>query len=165
MSNKIFMYLFFFAVLFVIFQYMNEKTIFESQEKRINTLSSKLIKAKDSMSGLHDRILDLNYFTLQGNENAMTYFESGGYDAAKVEAIVSDIIYDKNLEKGGNSLIPVAGINGVMRVNKLKFLNHKWILADFSDGTYWGEMIVEYFYDENKELHLTTLGSALYPSN
>ncbi|MFT5981876.1 MAG: hypothetical protein ACI9RM_000300, partial [Ulvibacter sp.] len=35
MKNKIFMYLFFFALLFVIFQYMNEKTIFESQDKKI----------------------------------------------------------------------------------------------------------------------------------
>lgn len=159
------MYLFFFAVLFVIFQYMNEKTIFESQEKKINTLSEKLTKAKDSISGLHDRVLDLNYFTLQGNENAMTYFESDGYDASEVEAMVSDIIYDKNLEEGGNSLIPLAGINGVMRVNKLKFLNHKWILADFSDGTYWGEMVVEYFFDEKRELQLRTIGSTLYPSN
>ncbi len=159
------MYLFFFAVLFVIFQYMNEKTIFESQENRIAKLSEKMNAAKDSISKLEDRVLDLNYFTLQGNENAMTYFESSGFEAEKVEAMVSDIIYDKNLEEGGNSLIPVAGINGVMRVNKLKFLNHKWILADFSDGTYWGEMIIEYFFDENRELQLTTVGSALYPSN
>jgi len=165
MRNKIFMYLFFFALLFVIFQYMNEKTIFESQEKKINAISEKLDKAKDSLSSLEDRVLDLNYFTLQGNENAMTYFENSGYDAKKVEAMVSDIIYDKNLEEGGNSLIPVAGMNGVMRVNKLKFLNHKWILADFSDGTYWGEMILEYFFDENKELQLRTIGSALYPNN
>ncbi len=165
MKNKIFMYLFLFAVLFVIFQYMNEKTIFESQEKKINTLTEKLTKAKDSISSLHDKVLDLNYFTLQGNENAMTYFESGNYDPAEVEAMVSDIIYDKNLERGGNSLIPVAGINGTMRVNKLKFLNHKWIQADFSDGTYWGEMVIEYFFDENRELQLTTIGSTLYPTN
>ena len=165
MKNKIFMYLFLFTLLFVIFQYMNEKSIFESQESKIANLSEKLSKANDSLGVLNERVADLNYFTLQGNESAMTYFESSGYDAEKVEAMVSEEIYEKNVEKEGNPLIPVAGINGVMRVNKVRFLNHRWILADFSDGTYWGDMILEYFFDEKGELHLTTISSALYPSN
>jgi len=165
MRNKIFMYLFFFALLFVIFQYMNEKSIYESQEKNIKSLSDKLSTTIDSIAILNDKVADLNYFTLQGNENAMTYFESSGYDTAKVEALVTDVIYEKNGEKEGNPLIPLAGMNGVMRINKLKFLNHKWILADFSDGTYWGEMILEYYFDENKELQIITLNSTLYPSN
>ena len=114
---------------------------------------------------MNERVLDFNYFTLQGNENAMTYFENLGYDALNVETLVADSIYDKNVEQGGNPLIPHAGINGVMRINKLKFLNHKWILADYSDGTYWGEMLVDYYFDENKELQLAVLGSTLYPKN
>ena len=36
------MYLFFFAVLFIIFQYMNEKQIYESQESQIAVLTKKL---------------------------------------------------------------------------------------------------------------------------
>ncbi|WP_093142888.1 hypothetical protein [Ulvibacter litoralis] len=164
MRKSIFMYLFFFAVLFIIFQYMNEKTIFESQERQITSLTEKAVKAADSVETLNNRVLDLNYFTLQGNENAVSYFEGIGLDAQKVEAMVSDIIYDKNVEAGGNSLIPMEGINGVMRINKLKFLNHKWILADFSDGTHWGEVVIEYFFDEKNELHLKTLSSTLYPS-
>ena len=164
MKNKIFMYLFFFALLFVIFQYMNEKTIFESQDKKITSLSEKASKAIDSIEILNDRIADLNYFTLQGNENAMTYFENIGLDATKVEGQVADAIYDKLTEGGGNSLIPLAGTKGAMRINKLKFLNHRWIQADFSDGSSWGEMIVEYFYDHNMELQLTTIGSVLYPN-
>lgn len=165
MKNKIFMYLFLFTLLFVIFQYMNEKTIFESQETKIESLSEKLTKATDSIDSLNDRVADLNYFTLQGNENAMTYFENLGFDAAKVESLVADMIYEKNVEKGGNSLIPHAGIDGLMRVNKLKFLNHKWVLADYSDGTYWGDMIVEYYFDEENQLQFETISSALYPAN
>ena len=61
-------------------------------------------------------------------------------------------------------MIPLAGTKGAMRINKLKFLNHRWIQADFSDGSSWGEMIVEYFYDHNMELQLTTIGSVLYPN-
>ncbi len=164
MKSKIFMYLFFFAVLFILFQYMNEKSIFESQENKIDSLSEKLTTAKDSIDALQDRITDLNYFTLLGNDNAMTYLENLGLNAAEVENAVAETIYERNLEKGGNTLIPLEGMYGEMRVNKVKFLNHRWILADFSDGKYWGEMILEYFYNDKMELELTPISSVLYPN-
>ncbi|MCG2418979.1 hypothetical protein K8089_08080 [Aequorivita sp. F47161] len=163
MRNKIFMYLFLFAVLFIIFLYMSEKSIFESQEKRIALLEAKVEKANDSIKTLHNTMESLNYFTLQGNDNAMTYFENMGYEAAEVEAKVSDQIYDFNLQKGNNPLVPFDGMEGDMKINKLKFLNHKWILADFTDGTYWGEMILAFSFNKNNELELTTLDSFLYP--
>jgi hypothetical protein len=164
LKNRIFMYLFFFALLFVIFQYMNEKTIFESQEKKITSLTEKKMIGLDSIAGLNDRIVDLNYFTLQGNESAMIYFEKLGLDPLKVEQQVSDVIYDRISENGGNSLIPFAGTNGTMKINKLKFLNHRWLIADFSDGSSWGEMIVEYFFDDKMELQFSVIGSVLYPN-
>ena len=37
MKRTLFMYLFLFTLLFVIFQYMNEKKIFEKQENKIVT--------------------------------------------------------------------------------------------------------------------------------
>lgn len=163
MRNKIFMYLFLFALLFIIYQYMNEKSIFESQETRIENLEAKMETANDSINTLQNKIGDLNYFTLMGNDSAMSYFEKMGYEAAEVEAMVSDQIYDFNLQKGNNPLVPFEGMNGDMKINKLKFLNHKWILADFSDGKYWGEMILEYYFNQKNELELKTLGSLLYP--
>ena len=164
MKSKIFMYLFFFAILFILFQYMNEKSIFESQEKKISTLSEKLKSSKDSIATLTDKVADLNYFTLQGNDNAMTYLENLGLNASEVEQTITEMIYESNFESDGNPLIPIEGMNGVMRVNKVKFLNHRWILADFSDGKYWGEMVLEYFYNENMELELTPISSVLYPN-
>lgn len=164
MKSRIYMYLFFFAALLIIFMYMNQRSIYESQEKKIGSLTEKLQKSNDSLSVMEDRVLDLNYFTLQGNENAMTYLESLGFDSVDIEQFVSETIYDMNLLEGGNPLVPLEGVQGEMRVNKLKFLNHRWIQADFTDGTYWGEMLVEYFFDENKELQLTPLGSVLYPN-
>ncbi len=163
MKSKIYMYLFFFAALLIIFMYMNQRSIYDSQEKKITSLTEKLKKSTDSLSVMEDRILDLNYFTLQGNDNAMTYLENLGFDSAEIENQVSETIYDMNLQEGGNPLVPLEG-EGEMRINKLKFLNHRWIQADFSDGTYWGEMLVEYFFDENMELQLTPVGSVLYPN-
>ncbi len=164
MKSKIFMYLFFFAILLVLFQYMNEKSIFESQEKKINLLSAKMTKANDSIAVLSDKVSELNYFTLQGNENAMTYLENLGMDPSRVEQLVADAIYERNFDQGGNSLVPMEGMYGKWMVNKVKFLNHRWVLADFSDGKYWGEMVLEYFFDEQNQLDLKVLSSVLYPN-
>lgn len=164
MKRQIFLYLFLFTLLLVIFQYMNEKNIFENQENKIENLRAKVEADQDSILKLNDKIGDLNYFTLQGNENAMTYLESLGYDSADIEKLVTNQIYDQNVIKGNNPLVPFEGMNGEMKINKLKFLNHKWILADFTDGTYWGEMILEYNIDENKVLSLNTIASLIYPN-
>ncbi len=153
-----------FALLFIIFQYMNEKSIFESQQNHIEKLQSQVEKMSDSISKLKDRVEDLNYFTLQGNDNAMTYLENLGYEAIDIENYIRDQIYDQNTLSGDNPLVPFEGMNGEMKINKLKFLNHKWILADFTDGTYWGEMILEYSIEENGDLNFKTLASLIYPN-
>lgn len=158
------MYLFFFALLFIFYQYMNEKKIFESQDARIEKLEATIKTGNNSIDSLQNQVRDLNYFTLLGNENAMTYLEKMGFEAADVEAMVSDQIYDFNLQKGNNPLVPFEGMNGNMKINKLKFLNHKWIQADFTDGKYWGEMILKYYFNEKKELELTPIASLLYPN-
>ncbi|KAA3620737.1 MAG: hypothetical protein DWP94_11865 [Flavobacterium sp.] len=164
MKKRIFMYLFFFAVLFILFQYMNEKTIFESQEKKINSLTNQLAE-KDSISEmLSDRVAELDYFTLLGNENAMTYIENLGMEAEEAQSLVTEAIYESNFGDGQNALVPVESQDGKMRINKVRFLNHRWILADFTDGTYWGEVLIDYFFDDKEQLILTPIGSTLYPN-
>lgn len=165
MKKSLFMYLFFFAILFVLFQYMNEKKIFEKQERKIESLKLKLNKATDSIEVLSNIANDNNYFRLQGNENAMSYFESLGFDSNAIENLVSEYIYDENLMSGDNPIIPFDGINGTMKINKLKFLNHKWIIADFTDGKYWGEMVLEYFITDTKEIELNSVVSLLYSTH
>lgn len=164
MKKNIFMFLFLFSLLFIIYQYMNEKKIFSNQEQKIESLAQRNENDKDSIQKLNDRVTDLNYFTLQGNENAMSYLENFGYDAVEIENLVSNQIYDQNTIKGNNPLVPFEGFEGDMKINKLKFLNHKWILADFTDGKYWGEMILEYSINDKKELTLNTIASLLYPN-
>ncbi|MGB3342352.1 MAG: hypothetical protein WBA61_00435 [Aequorivita sp.] len=163
MRSKIFLYLFLFTLLLVIFQYMNEKKIFEAQETKIENLQIKIEKANDSIEQLNNKVADLNYFTLQGNDNAMTYLENLGFDAKAVENLIADEIYEQNTVKGNNPLVPFDGIEGDMKINKLRFLNHKWLLADFTDGVYWGEMILEYSINENKDIVLHNTASFIYP--
>lgn len=166
MKRAIFMYLFFFAMLFVIFQYMNEKKIFGKQENKIESQRNKINKLKDQVKVITDSLESLSnvdYFSLQGNENAISYIESLGFEALEIETFVSDYIYDQNLKKGSNQLVPYEGINGDMKINKLKFLNHKWILADYTDGRYWGEMVLEYYVTKDREIELKQISSLMYP--
>lgn len=142
---------------------MNEKSIFEAQENKIESLNVQMKTEQDSVNSFKQKVADLNYFTLQGNDNAMSYLENAGFNAKAIEDLVTNQIYDQNMIKGNNALIPFEGINGEMKINKLKFLNHKWILADFTDGTYWGEMILEYSINKEKQLTLNTIASLLYP--
>lgn len=163
MKSKIFMYLFFFSILLLLFMFMNQKSIYEKQQKQIDRLTEKVKESTDSIAAMEDRILDLNYFTLQGNENPVSYLENIGLDAAEVENTLTEDIYDLNLTKGGNPLINVEGY-GELRINKVKFLNHRWIQVDFTDGSLWGEMLIDYFYDENMQVELTPISTVLYPN-
>ncbi len=171
MKRTIFMYLFLFTSLFIIFQYMNEKKIFEKQENKIEsqrykikTLKNTIKVITDSLETLSNKISDVNYFTLQGNENAVSYIENLGFEAKEIQGFVSNYIYDQNLKKGNNQLVPYEGINGDMKINKLKFLNHKWILADYTDGRYWGEMVLEYYVTKDRKIEFHQISSLMYPT-
>lgn len=163
MKKSLFMYLFFFALLLALFMFFNQKRAVESQQAKIDQLESALTKANDSIISLAEANQELNYFTLLGNDNAMTYFEQKGFEAQEIENYVRESIYAYNGEIAGNPLIPYEGMEGgTMRINSLKFLNHRWLVADFTDGKYWGEMILEYFIEPDNEITFNTLGSLLY---
>ncbi len=164
MKNKLFMYLFLFSILLVIFLYMNHKRIYESMSKEVNYLKLHNELQAATITQLNETNTDLNYFTLLGNNNAMDYFEQSGYEAEIINDVVSTQIYAQNSLQGDNALIPYAGMEGIMKINKIRFLNHKWIIADFTDGRYWGEMIIQYDLDEHQNLTLNTLASFLYPA-
>lgn len=163
MRRQIFLYLFLFALLLLIFQYMNEKSIFESQENQIQTLRTKVEKLTDSVQSQNNQLLESNYFSLLGNENAMTYLENSGHSPEELETYISDWIYDQNLAAENNPMVPYEGSHNGMKVNKIKFLNHRWIIADFTDGIYWGEMLLEYYVNESGEIDFENLGALIYP--
>ncbi len=165
MRNKIFLYLFIFTLMFTIFIYVNDKKILDSRDAQIENLEAKLIRAEAVAEELQSRNIELEYFSLSKNEEALTYFENEGINAEELERVLEDEIVGRNRADQGNDLIPFEGMNGVMRINKVKVLNHKWIIADFTDGTYWGELFISYEIDENRNLKLNTERSFLYPVN
>jgi hypothetical protein len=163
MGNKILMYLFIFSLLFTIFIYVNDKRILDSKQERIESLENKLLSAEEEFSGNLNQTEENDYFSLENNEDALSYFENKNIDAEELLIKIEDAIISKNIAGEDNPLVPHAGMEGNMRINKIKVLNHKWIIADFTDGTYWGEVFLSYEVTKDGELNFYPEKSFLYP--
>lgn len=163
MRSKIFLYLFIFTLMFLIFVYVNDKKILDSRDANIEQLEEKISETDLQNQQLKEQNFNLSYFSLSNNEEAISYFESRGIDAMELERKIEDAIISRNRASEDNELIPFEGMEGTMRINKVKVLNHKWIIADFTDGKYWGELFISYDLDEQNNLQLTTEHSFLYP--
>ncbi len=163
MKQKIFMYLFIFSILLVLFLYVNSKNILENQESRIVKLEQKVTMYKDSIITLQDANYDLSLFNLEQNDDALEYLEDQGYDPTTLIPLIRDELYGLNEVKGEHPLVPyVASEGNKMLINTIKLLNHKWIVANFSDGPIWGEMFLTYEVIEG-ELKFKLIESFLYP--
>ncbi len=164
MKQRIFMYLFVFTLLIVLFQYVSAKRIFVDIDNQLVSAKKEVIKYKDSVAVLRKDNWDLAHFNLDRNEDAITYFENDGYKIDELIPFIKDELYKLNETKGQHPIIPYGASSGrKMLLNTVKMLNHKWIIADFSDGEYWGEIFITYEITGNKELKFKLVESFLYP--
>ncbi|WP_300436062.1 hypothetical protein [Christiangramia sp.] len=163
MRNKILMYLFIFTLLFCIFIYVNDKRILDSKQEKIEYLQTKLAEAEANAesSGINSENED--YFSLENNEDAISYFENKEIYTEDLILNIEDAIISKNKVGEDNPLVPMDGMEGDMRINKIKVLNHKWIIADFTDGSFWGEVFLSYEISDEGEIQFFPEKSFLYP--
>ncbi|APY12428.1 hydrolase [Seonamhaeicola sp. S2-3] len=164
MKQRIFIYLFIFSILLVLFQYVNSKRVFEDLNKKLIKKEAKLKTYKDSLDVLEDAFLEVSHFNLDRNEDAISYFERDGYKIDELIPFIKDELYKLNEVKREHPLIPYGSSEGrKMMINTVKMLNHKWIIADFSDGEFWGEIFLTYEITKDKELKFNMVESFLYP--
>jgi hypothetical protein len=158
------MYLFLFCALLAIFQYVNSKRILDTYEEKISNYKIKDEQLNNKIMELEDENMDLLYFNLENNDDALSYFERDGYDTATLIPFIQDELYKLNEVKGEHPIIPYAPMtNGRMLINKVRMLNHKWLIADFSDGKFWGELLIKYEITDKKELKFKLVEHLLYP--
>jgi len=164
MKSRIFMYLFIFSLLLILFQFVNSKSIIEDYDKKLTKLEERETVYKDSITSLKDDNFELMRFSLEFNDDAMSHFEDQGYKISELVPFIKDELYKLNVYEGDDHpLVPYASMTGnKMMVNSLRMLNHKWIIADFSDGKYWGEMLVSYEITDKQELKFKLLDYFLY---
>lgn len=164
MKQRIFMYLFIFSALLVLFQYVNSKRVFEDLDAKLNKQQTLITTYKDSIETLENDVLEASHFNLERNEDALSYFERDGYNVDELIPFIKDELYKLNEIKGEHPIVPYASSEGrKILINTVKMLNHKWIVADFSDGEFWGEIFLTYEITEDKQLKFNLVEHFLYP--
>ncbi|WP_256867535.1 hydrolase [Winogradskyella forsetii] len=165
MKHKILMYLFIFSVLLLIFQYVNSKNIIDKYEKDIVTVKSQLSESEERIKTLEAQNFELGYFNIEGNEDALTYFEAQGYNTEKLIPAIIEGLYNMNDYEGeDHPIVPyVSMTDSKLLINKVRILNHKWIIANFTDGEFWGEIFVSYEIDKNNDLKYKLVEYLMYP--
>ena len=160
MKKNIFLYLFVFAALIALFLLMRGSKAVKASTEKISKLESQVSVLKDSTEALQLRLLDMQYFSLENNDDALAYYEH--LNLENPTRFIEDKLLETNERKGDNPLIPYAGMESDFKINKIKVLNHKWILADFSDGKYWGDLVIKYELKDNLSVDFTLVDHLLY---
>ena len=164
MKNSLLLYLLIFVSLLTVFTYtfLNKQLDIEK-----NKSANIEIKLKKDLETINAKLVDANYFSLEKNENAQNYFNPDNatktIQIEKLIPIVTEKLLDLNANPKGNPYVgqDQIGANKFI-INKVRILNHRWIIADFSDGEYWGEVLIKYFVNEDETVSFETFQSLLY---
>ncbi|SDY32884.1 hypothetical protein SAMN05444397_101352 [Flavobacterium aquidurense] len=159
------LYLFILAILMNIFTYMFYSREVKFGEERYDKTTKKL---RDSINLVAGKLAEADYFSLEHNENAQNYFDnsaSGGKAILfeKLIPVVTEKLLDLNANPNGN---PYTGQDKIgpnkFIINKVKILNHRWIIADYSNGELWGEVLLKYFVNDDESINFEVNQSILY---
>ena len=164
MKQSLLLYLTILAVLSSIFTYMFLSKQVAFEQNRYEKTTKKL---RDSIALVSNQLIDADYFSLAKNENAQNYFDAGSSDKIiqyeKLIPVVTEKLLDYNSNPKGN---PYTGQDQIgtnkFIINKVRILNHRWIIADFSDGEIWGEVLLKYFVNTDETISFEVNQSLLY---
>lgn len=134
----------------------------ENNDERIENLEDTVAEMQDSIQKLNIKVLDIRHFNLDNNDYALEYYAHLNLDSP--ERYIADKLLETNEKKGDNPLIPYEGMEGDFKVNKINVLNHRWILAEFTDGKHWGEMLLQYELKDDMGVDFTLINHLLYNS-
>ncbi len=132
----------------------------ENKDLKIQNLESEVSILQDSVQKLQFQVFDMQYFSLQNNDDALSYYDHLGLENPSL--YISDKLLETNEQKGDNPLVPYEGMESDFKINKIKILNHQWIIADFSDGKYWGELLLKYELKDDMGVDFTMMDHLLY---
>ncbi|TMM57034.1 hydrolase [Maribacter algarum] len=160
MKKNIFLYLFVFTGLIALYLFVSSGTLADTMNDKINKLEAEKVILQDSVQQSQLNLLDMQYFSLENNDDALAYYEHLNIkDPARY---IADKLLETNEQKGNNPLIPYEGMENDFKLNKIKILNHKWIVVDFSDGKYWGELLIKYELKDDMGVDFTMMDHLLY---
>ena len=136
----------------------DEKKIVEKEERP----SIEILQ--DSIRKLSEELSDARYFDIEYNEDSQYFFYENGIEDS--EEFVRQQLMATNITKDENH--PLISYrprrNAKFQINKIKLLNHRWVICDFSDGLDWGELLLKITLNDDKTLSFEVLDQTLYVS-
>ncbi len=120
-----------------------------------------VMQLTDSIKKLNEQVDELGNFSFQTNELAQQYFDELGID--NPSQLIINALMELNL-KDKNPYIK-SETNDKYLINNIRILNQKWVICNFSDTRLWGELLLEYHIDGNKNVTFKVLDELLHPSD
>ena len=134
----------------------------KTPEKENTTISVE--RLQDSIQKLSDDLAEERYFDISFNEDARYFFHENGIDDPK-EFVLQQLMATNITKDENHPLISYRPRrNAKFQINKIKLLNHRWVICDFSDGLDWGELLLKMTLNDNKTLSFKVLDQTLYVS-
>jgi hypothetical protein len=159
MKKSLFLYLFIIAVLMNVFTY---KYFSSKDGNELQSLTEANKKMKDSLATVSNKLYDADAFSLENNDRAQNYLAQN--DIKAFDEKVKQALLAYNDDKEGNKYTDQTKM-GEQKfiINKVKLLNHRWIIANYSNGELWGEVMLKYFVNEDQTISFEVMSSYLYP--
>lgn len=126
---------------------------------QLNETAQIISKLTDSIRKLTDERDEALNFSLETNELSQLYFED--LKIVNPSQIVINALMETNI-KEKNPYIKSES-NGRFLINKIRILNEKWVICEFSDGELWGDLLLEYHIDGNQKPTFKTLDEVIHP--
>lgn len=164
MKHSLLLYLFNLALVFNIFTYAYYSKQVQFQSTQIEKLTKKLKKKELEFNY---KLKDANCFSLENNEKAQNYFTSNPDQKSDITTLIPSLkeaLLKFNENPNGNPYTGQKkfGLNK-FTINKIKVINHRWIIADFIDGENCGEVLLKYFVKEDKSFSFEVNQSLMFP--
>ena len=126
---------------------------------QLNETAQIITKLTDSIRKLTDERDEALNFSLETNELSQQYFED--LKIVNPSQIVINALMETNI-KEKNPYIKSES-NGRFLINKIRILNEKWVICEFSDGELWGDLLLEYHIDGNQKPIFKALDEVIHP--
>lgn len=159
MRKSLFLYLFIIAVLMNVFTY---KYFSSKDGAAIQTLTETNKRVKDSLNLVANQLYDADAFSLEHNDRAQNYLQQNDLGAFSEKVKQALMAYNDDPEGNKYTDQPKMGEQKYI-INKIKILNHRWIIANYSNGEIWGEVLLKYFVAEDQSISFEIMNSYLYP--
>ena len=158
MRNKIIQYFLIFISLIALYLFVSDLNKTEAFTASKERMANRMEKLKDSIAQLVTDQTEHAYFSLALNRDAQQAYPNLSPD--DLQLLLEAYLLEQNDAPNGNPLLFSIGKGFV---NKISIVNHQWLLADFTNGSQWGDALFQYQVNNNKQARLRLLNHVMYP--